>query len=317
MRAAILVQTPISLFELGYAVELFALPANRYDQWYETQVITFAGGMQQGIAGVELNVSRVVDLDPYQLVIIPAWSIQHSVLSEPLAEAITNHFFRGGRLLTFCTGAFLLAELGLLNGRQATTHWAYAENFRQRYPKVNYVEDVLYLYDGKIGCSAGSAAGIDLSLEVIRQDYGYRIANQVARRLVMSPHRSGGQSQFVETPILKTPNRFANAIDWAISHLAEKITVAQMAEQAVMSRRSFDRKFKAAFNLSPQQWLIRQRLGKTKELLENTELTIEQIAILVGFDNAMTMRHHFRKFYTLSPSQFRQQFGQKSSGLSC
>jgi AraC family transcriptional activator FtrA len=167
---------------------------------------------------------------------------------------------------------------------------------------------VLYLYDGKIGCSAGSAAGIDLGLEVIRQDHGYDITNQVARRLVLSPHRQGGQAQFVETPVLAVPNQFSETIDWALSHLNEAIDIDTLAARARMSRRTFDRKFRSSFDMSPKHWLVVQRLEKAKRQLEEGHQNMERIAAQSGFDNASTLRHHFRKILGISPRQYRQQF---------
>jgi len=310
MKVAILAQGPLALFELGYAVELFALPQKHFSNWYQTEAVTFAEGLQSGVGGIDLQVKFLQQLDDYDMLVVPGWPYQSAVISVALAQAIRSLHKRGGRILTFCTGAFLLAELGLLNHKQVTTHWAYAEDFQQRFPSVRYVDDVLYVYDGCIGCSAGSAAGIDLSIEVIRSDYGYQIANQIARRLVMAPHRSGGQSQFVETPVLKTPNRFSAALDWAVGQLGNKITIDELAEKAVMSRRSFDRKFRAAFGTTPNYWLIQQRLKRAKQLLEISQLSVEQIAEQTGFDNGMTLRHHFRKHVTLSPRQYREQFGQ-------
>lgn len=311
LKVAILVQQPIALFELGYAVELFALPKTRYPNWYNTEVVTFADGPQAGVAGVSLQIKQVTNLDGYDFLVVPAWPFQQAEVSPILANAVIKLHQRNKRIITFCTGAFLLAESGLLNGRKATTHWAYAEEFCQRYPAIEYIDNVLYLYDGVIGCSAGSAAGIDLSMEVIRNDYGYKIANQVARRMVMPPHRSGGQSQFVESPIITGPNRFSSALDWALNNLQHKITIDTLAQQALMSRRSFDRKFRAAFNLSPQQWLIQQRLNKAKILLEETDLSIDKVASLSGFDNTLSFRRHFKKVLTLAPRQFREQFGKQ------
>lgn len=308
-KVAILLQEPVSLFELGYAVELFALPGTRYHHWYESEVVTFSANIQLGIAGVGVRAREVDNLDLFNMLVVPAWPFAKVGVSEQLRKAVLSLHHRGGRILTFCTGAFLLGEVGLLDRRRATTHWAFADEFQQRYPNTEYVDDVLYVYDGQIGTSAGSAAGIDLSLEVIRRDYGFEIANQIARRLVMSPHRQGGQSQFAESPVIKTPNLFAGALDWALKHLSDKITIDELAQKAAMSRRSFDRKFRAAFNLSPQQWLIHQRLDKAKALLESTDLSIDQVAVLSGFDNAITLRHHFKKSLTLSPGQFREQFG--------
>jgi AraC family transcriptional activator FtrA len=312
VKVAILIQQPISLFELGYAVELFALPQTRYSNWYETEVVSFSPGPHSGIGGISLEVRQVDSLDGFDMLVVPAWPFRYASVSESMATAITQLHQRGGRILTFCTGAFLLGELGLFDGKRATTHWAYAEEFQRRYPAAQYIDNVLYLYDGVIGCSAGSAAGIDLSMEVIRADFGYQIANQVARRLVMPPHRCGGQSQFVERPMIKTPNRFANAVEWAQNNLQSKIDMDQLAQHALMSRRSFDRKFRAAFTLSPQQWLIQQRLNVAKDLLESTEYSIDQIANLSGFENAVSFRHHFKKTLTLSPRQFRDQFGSLS-----
>jgi AraC family transcriptional activator FtrA len=210
--------------------------------------------------------------------------------------------------VSFCSGAFLLAELGLLDGRKATTHWRYAEFFKARFPSVHYVDDVLYVYDGKIGCSAGSAAALDLGIEIIRQDFGYKIANQVARRLVLSAHRQGGQSQFVETPVLQSPGQFAKALDWALKHLSEAIDVNNMAERANMSRRTFDRKFRSSLNQSPKEWLTTQRLNLAKELLEMETANVEKVASLCGFESAITFRHHFRKNIGVSPGQYRKQF---------
>ncbi len=311
MKVAILIQQPISLFELGYAVELFALPKTRIANWYDAEVVTFAAGLQSGVGGVGLSVRQVQNLDSYDMLLVPGWPFSDIEVPAALRKSVNDLVQRQGRILTFCTGAFLLGELGLLDQKQATTHWAYADEFQQRYPQTHYVDDVLYVYDGQIGCSAGSAAGIDLSIEVIRNDYGYEIANQVARRLVMSPHRNGGQSQFVESPIIKTPNRFSSALDWAVNNLSQKMTIDDLAKHALMSRRSFDRKFRAAFNMTPNQWLIQQRLNSAKLLLESTDHSIDSIANKVGFESGVSLRYNFRKFLTLSPGAYRQQFGRK------
>jgi AraC family transcriptional regulator, transcriptional activator FtrA len=225
-----------------------------------------------------------------------------------LAAAVRKFHRAGKRILSFCSGSFLLAELGLLEGRRATTHWRYAQAFKERFPDTDYVDDVLYVYDGTIGCSAGSAAGIDLGIEVIRQDYGYKVANEVARRLVMSAHRKGGQSQFVQTPVQQAPNHFAQALDWALKHLASPIDIDSFAKRASMSRRTFDRKFRSTFNLTPHGWLVTQRLNRAKELLEAGRTNIDQVAMGAGFDNATTLRHHFRKVVGVTPTRYREQF---------
>jgi AraC family transcriptional activator FtrA len=202
----------------------------------------------------------------------------------------------------------LLAELGLLNGKKATTHWRYAGLFRARYPQVGYCEDVLYVYDGRIGCSAGSSAAIDLGLEVIRQDFGYRIANKVARRLVLSAHRKGGQTQYAETPVPQKVSPLTRALDWAARHIGDPIDIFTFARKANMSRRTFDRKFRANLGLSPKEWLTHQRLNLARELLEDHDHSVEKVAELAGFVTAATLRHYFRKEFGIPPSRHRERF---------
>ena len=316
-RVAILTYNQAALFELSCAVELFGLSRPEYESWYDCEVVSFAAGPLEMTAGVQLSATLVDNLDDYSLLILPSWPTQDSTVDTHLARVVKKFHADGKRILSFCSGAFLLAELGILNGRTATTHWRYAELFKARYPQVNYIDDSLYVYDGRLGCSAGSAAGIDLGIEVIRQDYGYKIANQVARRLVISAHRSGGQCQFVETPVVDTPNQFAQALDWALANLTATIGINSFAAQANMSRRTFDRKFSATLNLTPKEWLTAQRLNKAKELLESEPYSIEKIAEQAGFDSVITMRHHFRKLLGVSPKQYRQQFSSTNAELYC
>ncbi|RYZ88856.1 MAG: helix-turn-helix domain-containing protein, partial [Moraxellaceae bacterium] len=229
-----------------------------------------------------------------------------------LANAIQKFSSENKRIISFCSGAFLLAELGLLDGRKATTHWRYADKFKAKYKHTEYVDDVLYVYDGKIGCSAGSAAAIDLGIAIIKGDYGYKIANTVARRLVMSAHRSGGQSQFVEAPIIEKPNLFSQALDWALKNITTAIDVETFARHANMSRRTFDRKFRSTLNITPNEWISLQRLDVAKQLIETTTYNVDKVAQLSGFENAISMRHHFRKALGISPTQYREQFGHRT-----
>ncbi|CCO48176.1 putative ARAC FAMILY TRANSCRIPTIONAL REGULATORY PROTEIN [Vibrio nigripulchritudo SOn1] len=308
MRVAILSYPNVALFELACAVELFALPRPEFDDWYECDVVTFEDTELESTAGLMLRAKCVEDLNRYDMLVVPSWLAEGNDMPGVLKASVQSFYESGKRIVSFCSGAFLLAELNVFQGRDATTHWRYADKFRKRFPHLNYIDDVLYIYDGQVGCSAGSASAIDLGLEIIRQDFGYAIANQVARRLVVSAHRLGGQSQFVETPILAVPNQFSEALDWALSHLNENIEVDDLAARASMSRRTFDRKFRSSFNLSPKAWLTQQRLEKAKTLLENKTYSVEKVADLSGFDNAITMRHHFRKQLSISPNQYRQQF---------
>lgn len=307
-RVAVLIRDNGAFFELGCALELFGLPRPEFDPWYSCEVVSFAPGPLTLLGGVQMLVRQVDGLDHYDMLIVPGWPPGGAELSAHHREALLRFHAAGKRLLSFCSGAFLLAELGVLDGRKATTHWRYADIFKQRFPAVQYVDDVLYVYDGVIGCSAGSAAAIDLGIEVIRQDFGFSIANQVARRLVMSAHRKGGQSQFVETPVLERANQFSHALDWALHHLHTTIDIDALAARALMSRRTFDRKFRSTFNLTPNEWLIQQRLDLAKGLLENGRAGIEQVAVQSGFANAVTMRHHFRRVLGVSPREYQAQF---------
>lgn len=308
INTAVLTRDQGALFELGCAVELFGLPRPEFDPWYHCDVVSFSPGPLTMLGGLQMIARQVDTLDDYDMLIVPGWPVKGADLDPLHREALLRFYASGKRLLSFCSGAFLLAELGVLDGRNATTHWRYADIFKQRFPDVNYVDDVLYVYDGNLGCSAGSAAAIDLGIEVIRRDFGYTIANQVARRLVMSAHRKGGQSQFVETPVLERASQFSQALDWALGNLQSTIDIDTFADRACMSRRTFDRKFRSTFNLTANAWLIQQRLNLAKGLLETAALGVEQVAERSGFGNAITMRHHFRRVLGVSPSQYQAQF---------
>lgn len=310
-KVAILAGKYTSLFELGCATELFAMPRPEFKQWYQAEVVSFDSEKLQSDGGVGLQVKYIADLSDYQMLVIPSWPTDKPQLSKTVVEQVRQFYSGGGRILSFCSGAFFIAETGLLDARQATTHWRYADTFKQRYRQTEFVENVLYVYQDRLGCSAGSASALDLGLEVIRQDFGHEAANAVARRLVISPHRSGGQAQFVETPVVQNHCRFSSTLDWAIENLHQPLSIAQLAEQAAMSRRSFDRHFRAALGSTPKEWLIRQRINLAQKLLESSDDDIEVIAFKSGFNNAMNLRHHFRQVLSISPSQYRAQFADK------
>lgn len=309
MRTAILIYDRLALFELGCAVELFALPRPEFEDWYETDVVTFDDKPLSATGNILINAKQVFSLVAYDMLVIPSWPVNDPSVSEALSQAITDFVSNGGRLISFCSGAFLLAEMGLLHGRTATTHWLYAERFKQRYPSVHYSDDVLYVFDQAIGCSAGSAAAIDLGLEVIRRDFGHAVANSVARRMILAAHRDGGQSQFVETPVMPSNSHFAATLDWAIEHLGDAISINALAARACMSRRTFDRKFRSVMNMSPKEWLSQQRVFLAKQLLETSSRSIENIAQISGFKTSLNMRNNFKDQINISPSQYRRQFG--------
>lgn len=307
-RVAILAYDQVSMFELACAIEIFALPRPEYQDWYQTDVVSFDNTLLSTTGQIQLLINSVNSLQDYETLVIPSWNVFNKNLRLNMAEAINDFSAQGGRIVSLCSGAFLLAQLGLLQGKKATTHWRYAEEFKQRFPHVDYVDDVLYVQNNNIFCSAGSAAALDLGLHIVRMDYGYRIANQVARRLVISPHRQGGQAQYIESPMTKQIGVFSCTLDWAIENISKPLTVEDLASQANMSRRSFDRHFRKSLEVSPKAWLNQQRVNLAKQLLESENLSVEQLARRVGYDNGITLRFNFNKYVGVAPSQYRAQF---------
>lgn len=307
-RVAVLTYNHAAIFELGCALELFALPRPEFEHWYQCEVVTFDEGVLEFLAGVSLSARKVTNLDDFQILVIPSWSVNGEPIPEPMATEIKKFYHNGHRVISFCSGSFLLVHLGLMDGQRATTHWRYAHRFAALFSTVEYVDDVLYLYDGRIGCSAGSSAAIDLGIEVIRQDYGSAIANKVARRMVLSAHRKGEQTQFAEYPLEANKGQLTEAMDWAVKNTDSIYEVGQLAKRANMSRRSFDRKFKANYNITPKHWLTFQRLNLAKEYLENYDYSVEKVAELTGFGNATTMPNHFRTELDTSPTAHREKF---------
>ena len=307
----VLVYDQLCTFEFGCAVEIFGQPRAEFgENWYDFAICAEEPGPIRSTAGVEL-------LAPYGLeklreadtIIIPGWSSIHDPIPERISEALRQAHAGGARLVSICSGAFVLAATGLLDGRTATTHWLYSDVFRRRFPNVKVAPDVLYVDEGDILTSAGSAAGIDLMLHMIRRDHGARLCNTVARRLVVPPHRSGGQNQFAERPVPELEeSRLASVIDHmrANAHLEQDISA--LAAMAAMSPRTFFRRFKQAAGLSPYDWLIRERVEIAKAMLEQKEPSVDQIAISAGFGAAATLRHHFRRAVGRSPAEYRRAF---------
>ncbi len=305
---AIMAHPEVAVFELGCATELFALPRPEMADWYQSEVVSLTPGPFRLVGDMELDCKTVKNLRGFQTLVVPSWPVYKSDIPDIVATSINEFAEAGGRILSFCSGAFLLGHLGLLDGQEATTHWRYQQQFQNQFPDSVYKPNVLYTLTNKLGCSAGSSAAIDLGLAVIREDFGSEIANNVARRLVLSGHRKGGQAQFIETPVPMRPNRLAEAMEWATQNLAKHLSVSAMAEIAAISRRSFDRQFRKQLGQSPQAWIIEQRLSLASQLLETTNNTIEEIADQTGFSTAGNLRHHFQKNLGLSPRQYRDNF---------
>ncbi|WP_205857716.1 helix-turn-helix domain-containing protein, partial [Phytoactinopolyspora endophytica] len=253
---------------------------------------------------------RLETLVEADTIIIPSVSDVDAEASPELTAALRQAHGRGARIVSICTGAFALASSGLLDGRRATTHWLYTDVLRRRYPRVDVDATPLYIDEGDILTSAGSAAGLDLCVHLVRRDHGAVAANTVARRLVVSPHRDGGQAQYIETPVAEDPHddRIAASMAWALERLAEPMTVETLARQAAMSPRTYLRHFTRATGTSPIRWLIVQRVQASLALLESGDTPVERIATMVGFENAVTYRHHFSRAMRTSPSAYRRAF---------
>jgi transcriptional regulator GlxA family with amidase domain len=224
-------------------------------------------------------------------------------------DALRAAHARGARVASICTGAFVLAHAGLLDGRRATTHWAHAEQLAERYPAVTVDPGVLYVDEGDVLTSAGVAAGIDLCLHLVRRDHGAEVANAAARRIVVAPHRDGGQAQFVEAPLPPAGERgLAPTRAWAAQRLREPLTVAAMARHAACSERTFARRFRAETGTTPLQWLLRQRVLHARRLLEGTDMPVEDVAGHAGFGTAASLRSHFRRATATTPVAYRRSF---------
>lgn len=309
---AVLAYDGMSAFETGIVTEVFGLPRPEFDvPWYELTICAERPGPVRLIGGASLHT-------PYGLeafaaaatVIVPGVPDVTADPAPELVAALRQAHQHGARIMSICSGAFALAGAGLLDGLRGTTHWRYADLLRRRYPRVEVDPNVLYVDHGRVLTSAGSAAGLDLCLHIVQQDHGAAIANAVARRLVTQPHRDGGQAQFIETPMPADPDddRIAQSMTWALANLGRPITAGMLARQAHMSPRTYLRHFARCSGTSPIRWLINQRVQASLVLLETTEAPIEEIATTVGFDTAVTYRHHFSRALRTSPSAYRQAF---------
>jgi len=262
-------------------------------------------------AGFAIATEHGLDaLDDAHMVIMPSWHDDGRPAPELLLHALRKAHRRGARIVGLCLGAFTLAEAGLLDGRAATTHWAQADQLAQRHPAVAVKREALYVDEGDVVTSGGVAAGLDCCLHLLRQLSGADAANSVARRMLVAPHREGGQAQFIERPLPVTGSdgRFAQVLDWVTHRLQQEHSLDALAQRAAMSRRNFTRHFRQATGTSFKQWLLNQRLAQARRMLETSQAPIEMIAQEAGFGTALSLRQHFRSAMKLSPSAYRKQF---------
>jgi len=297
----------LSTFEFGIVVELFGRRRPEIANWYDFIVCSETTGAVAAAGGVKIVAkSGLAALARADTIIVPGWRDIHERPPERLTNALRKAHTRGARLVSICSGTFVLAATGLLNGRRATTHWRYADVLRRDYPDIQVDPKVLYVDEGDILTSAGSAAGIDLCLHIIRRDFGVRVVNDVARRLVMAPHREGGQAQFIPHPVGDaTEPWLSDLLQWAERHLHEPLTTSRLAAIARMTRRTFFRRFSAMTGGTPAEWLTGLRLARARDLLETSTKPVERIAWDCGFGSAATMRHHFHQRLNISPTSYR------------
>jgi AraC family transcriptional activator FtrA len=304
-----LVYDGLCTFEYGIAVEMFGLARPEFSDWYSFTSCAVDRGPMHAAGGLRVRADGGLErLAQAGTVIVPGWRGADAIPPPALLAALRAAHARGARLLSFCSAVFVLAAAGLLDGRAATTHWRYAEALAARYPRIRIEPDVLYVDEGQLLTSAGSAAAIDLSLHLIRRDYGPQIANQVARRAVVPTHRDGGQAQFIPAPLPEQGAALGKLLEWMRRHLDEPLSLGVLAERARMSERTLLRRFEEATGCSPKQWLINERLARARELLEGSDLAVEQVADACGFGSADTLRHHFRRSLKLSPARYRERF---------
>lgn len=300
-------------FEFGCVTELFALERPELDvDWYRFAVCAVEPGPLRAAGGITVAAPYSLKLlDRADTIVVPGWRDADELPPAPLLKKLRMAYQRGARLCSICSGVFVLAAAGVLDGKTVTTHWRYAAKLQQRYPQVRVQPDALYVDEGQIITSAGSAAGLDMLLHLVRRDYGGAVANRVAQRLVVAPHREGGQAQFVPRPIPHDESgRLAKLMDWMRLHPALPHTLRSLAERAAMSPRTLQRQFQDATGMAPYEWLLRERVAAARDMLEaRTPLPIGRIAELAGFGSEESMRRHFRRIVMTSPAAYRDKFG--------
>ena len=305
----------LAMFEFGITAEFFALARPELDFVPYRFAVAAADPLPlRGLGGIRIEVDGGLELlRDANLIVVPGWRDLDEPPRAELTRALRDAVARGARVASICSGAFLLGHAGLLDGRRATTHWRHTERLTRLFPRVRVEPDVLYVDEGAVMTSAGSAAGIDLMLHLVRKDYGPQLANLFARRMVVPPHRDGGQSQFVVQPIaVRTNDRIAAVADWMAGNLSAAITIEALAQRAAMSVRTFTRRFRAATGTAPIEWLIRLRIRRAQDLLEASDAPIDHVAHASGFGAPETLRHHFRKVVGTTPSAWRGSFRGKS-----
>lgn len=311
-NVAALLLDEIHPFELGVVCEVFGLDRSEDGlPVYDFAVVSAEGPVLRTHAGFSISTPYGLDrLEEADLIAVPAGShfIDREYPQEAL-DALRRAVERGARVLSVCSGSFVLGAAGLLDGRRCTTHWRHSDELARRFPKARVEPDVLYVDEGSVITSAGTAAGIDAALHLVRQAHGPAVANAIARRMVVPPHRDGGQAQYIKRPLPRTPcDTVGDTLAWMERHLDEEMTVEQLAAQTHMSPRTFARRFQQETGTTPYRWLLRQRVLLAQHLLESSDETMDMIAGLTGFGNAAALRHQFVRALGTTPQAYRRTF---------
>ena len=311
-RVVLVASSAVPLFELAIPAEVFGVDRREIaPDWYDFTLVAADGPSTAVAHGFTVPEGHgLAALRDADTVIVPACASVHTGASPALLDALRQAHARGARIAAICSGAFVLAEAGLLDGRRATTHWMHARELAERYPAVAVDPAVLYVHDD-VWTSAGSAAGLDMCLHLVRCDFGAAVANEVARRMVVPPHRDGGQAQYIRLvrPARSRPDTDLQAVQsWARRRLAD-VSVAGMAVRAGLSTRTLNRRFTESTGQPPQVWLQRVRLDAAAELLETTDASIDSIARWVGLGTASNLRERFTTAFGVPPSAYRRTFG--------
>lgn len=310
-RIAVVAFDRISPFHLSVPCQVFESRAEPGLPDFELRVCAAEPGPLRTDAGFSVQPAHGLEgLDGADTVIVPSWRDRDEPAPAVLIETLRRAHAAGARLVGLCLGTFVLADAGLLDGRPATTHWAALETFARRHPRVRLRPDVLYVDDGDVLTSAGTVAGIDCCLHLLRRLHGAEVANRIARRLVVAPHRQGGQTQYIEQPLPTDAGdaRLAQVVEWVLTHLDQRLDVDTLAARALMSRRTFTRRFRHATGASVGDWLAHQRLARAQRLLETTDLALDRVAAEAGFGSAISLRQRFAAALRTSPSAYRRSF---------
>jgi len=315
-NVAVPVLDGVFAFELGVLCEVFGVdrPEEPSLPRFDFALCAPIPGPVRTVSGFDLLVQGGLDrLDEADLIAIPAIRRQNELPSE-LLERLRAAADRGARIFSVCSGAFILGAAGLLDGRECTTHWIYADELARRFPAARVNPSVLYVDDRGVLTSAGTAAGIDAALYLVREEFGAAVANRLARRMVVPPQREGGQQQFVDKPVPVAADTLAGTLEWMLEHLDREFTVDELAAREHLSPRTFARRFRAETGTTPYHWLLGQRVVEAQRLLEETDLSVEAIATRVGFGSAAVLRHHFTRRVGTTPQAYRRTFCPAAAG---